>query len=85
MVIERLFELGNDERAHQVRQQTQSAERVNSRLSGLRLLLAVDVGDKGDVDEREVVVSDAELKLAHSFDEGSGFDVADCATELWGM
>ena len=57
---------------------------MHSRLRGLRLLLAVDVGDKGDVNEREVVVSDAELELAHSFDEGSGLDVAHGATELGG-
>ena len=35
-----------------------------------------------DVDEREVLVADAELELAHGFDEGGGLDVSDSSTKL---
>lgn len=40
------------------------------------------VGNEGNVDKGKVVVTNAELELTHSFDEGSGFDIANGSTEL---
>ena len=34
------------------------------------------------MDQREIVVSDAKLELAHGFDEWSGLDVSDCSSKL---
>lgn len=34
------------------------------------------------MDQREVVVSDTELKLAHGFDKWRGLDITDSPTEL---
>lgn len=50
----------------------------------LGLELAVNGGDKGDVDEGKVVDSNAELELTHGLDEGSRFDIADRSAELFG-
>lgn len=55
---------------------------MNSCLSRLRLLLAMHVGYQRNVDQSKVFVADAELELAHSLDEGSGFDIAHGASEL---
>lgn len=52
-------------------------------LGRLGFLLAVHVGDKRYVNEREVFVSDTELELAHSFDEGRGLDVSNGTSELF--
>ena len=51
-------------------------------LGGLGLLLAVHVGDEGDMDERKVFVANAELELAHGFYERRGLDVPDRPSEL---
>jgi hypothetical protein len=45
-------------------------------------LLAVHVGDKRHMDERKVVVADAELELPHGLYERRGLDVADGPPEL---
>lgn len=67
---------------YDIGEETESAEGVDGCLGGLGFLLAVHVGDEGDVDKSEVIVTDAELELTHGFYEGRGFDVADCASEL---
>ena len=55
---------------------------MHGRLCRLRLLLAVQIGDEGDVDEAKVGWADAELELTHGFDKGRGFDVADGPSEF---
>lgn len=67
---------------HDIREQAKPARDTDGRLGGLRLLLAVHVGDERDVDLREVLVANAELELAHRLDERRALDVAHCATEL---
>jgi hypothetical protein len=62
--------------------QTETTEVTDRSLSWLRLELAVDRGNEGDVNEGEVVLSDTELELTHRLDEGSGLDVTDGSTEL---
>jgi len=57
--------------AHQVGQKTETSQIPHTSLSRLCLLLASDHGYERHVDQREVVVSDSELKLAHRFDERS--------------
>ena len=52
------------------------------RLRGLCLLLAMHIGNKGYMDEGEVLVPDAELELSHRFDERRGLNVTDSPTEL---
>lgn len=51
-------------------------------LRGFCLLLAVHIGNQGDMDESEVLVSDAELELSHCLDKRRGFDVTDRTTQL---
>jgi len=55
---------------------------MHGRLCRLRLLLAVQIGDERDVDKGEIGGADAELELAHGFDERCGFDVANGSSEL---
>jgi hypothetical protein len=55
---------------------------MHSRLCRLRLLLAVQIGDERDVDEGKIGGADAELELAHGFNERFGFDVAHGASKL---
>lgn len=71
-----------EEVTNEVGSESEAAEVADARLCWLRLELAVDGGDETDMDERKVVVSDAELELAHGLDEGCGLDVSDRATEL---
>ncbi len=52
-------------------------------LSRLGFLFAVHVGNERYMDEREVLVTDTELELAHSFDEGRGLDVSNGTTKLF--
>lgn len=40
------------------------------------------VRHEGDVDEREVFMSDAELELLHGLNKRRGFDVANCSAKL---
>jgi hypothetical protein len=55
---------------------------MHGSLCRFRFLFTVHVGYERDVDERKVVVADAELELAHGLYEGCGFDIAHCAAEL---
>jgi hypothetical protein len=55
---------------------------MNSSLRRLRLLFTVHVGDQGDVDQREVLMAHAELKLPHGLDERRRLNIADGASEL---
>lgn len=68
--------------AYDIRNETETTEIPNRGLSWLRLEFAVDRGDKRDVKESKVVVTDAELELTHSFNEGGRFDVSHGSTEL---
>ena len=51
-------------------------------LCGVWLLLAMHVGDQGDMDESKVLVSDTELELSHCFYEWRRFNVTDSTTQL---
>lgn len=53
-----------------------------SRLRRLRFLLSVHIWNQRDVDQGEVLVSDAELELSNGFDKGRGFDITDGTSEL---
>lgn len=67
---------------YEIGDETQSTEVTGTGLSGLRLLLTTDDGDKRNVDEGEVLVAHAELELAHGLDERSRLDVTDGTTKL---
>jgi hypothetical protein len=67
---------------HHVRHKTEAAQVADGRLRRLRLLLAAHDGHERDVDEGKVLLSDAELKLAHGLDEGRALNVAHRAAEL---
>jgi len=45
-------------------------------------LLAPDDGDQTDIDQREILDADPELKLPHGFDKGSRFDIPDGTPEF---
>jgi hypothetical protein len=53
-----------------------------SGLRWFRLLFAVHVWDKRHVNQSKIFVADAELKLAHCFDERGRFDVTYGASQL---
>jgi hypothetical protein len=67
----------------QVGQQAEAAQSVHGRLRRLCFLLAVHVRDERDVDERKVLVADAELELSHRLYERRGLDIADRSAELF--
>lgn len=67
---------------HEVGHQTKSAQVADAGLSGLGLELAVDRGNERHVEERKVVLADAELELPHRLDERRRLDVTDRAAEL---
>ena len=55
---------------------------MDGSLRGFCFLLAVHIGDQGDMDESEVLVSNTELELSHCLDKGRGFNIANRATQL---
>jgi len=55
---------------------------MHGRLCRFCFLLAVQIGDEGNVDKGEIGGADTELELAHGFNERRGFDVADGSSEF---
>ena len=45
-------------------------------------MLTPDDGDQTDIDQREILDADPELKLPHGFDKGSRFDIPDGTPEF---
>ena len=70
------------ENTHQIGQETEAAECMNSRLCRLCLLFSVHVGNQGDMNKCEVLIANTELELPHGFDEWCRLDVADSTTKL---
>jgi len=68
--------------AYQIRKQTQSTKIAHTSLSGLGLLLSTNDRDEGNVDQGKVFVTDSELELSHSLNEGCRLDVSHRSTEL---
>ena len=68
--------------AYQVRQETQTAQGVDSCLSWLRLLLPMHIRYERYMDQSKIIVTDAELELPHGLYEGCRLDVTDGSTEL---
>ena len=66
----------------QVRQKAEPAQGVHSCLGRLCFLLSVHVRNERDVDERKVLVTDAELELPHRLDEGCRLDIANRSAKL---
>lgn len=69
-------------RTHEVGHEAEAAQVPDGRLGRLGLELAVDRRHERDVEERKVVLADAELELAHGLDERRRLDVADGAAKL---
>lgn len=67
---------------YEIREETEASEVSDGRLSGLRLLLATDDGDQGDVEDGKVLVSDSELELSHRLDERGRLNVSNGSTKL---
>jgi hypothetical protein len=67
---------------HQIGKKTQSAQITNTGLSWLSLLLSSNNGDKGNVDESKVVVTDPKLELTHGLNERRRLDITDGTTQL---
>ena len=68
--------------AYEVRGEAEATKVANRGLGRLGLELSVDGGDERDMDEGEVVMSDAELELAHRLNERGRLDVSDRSTKL---
>ena len=68
---------------YEIREESESAQHVHGCLCWLGLLFAVHIGHKGDVNERKVFMSNAELELAHGFHKRSRFNIANRATKLY--
>lgn len=71
--------------AHHVRAKTKTTQIPDTSLGRLGLLFTNSSNNRHerDVNQEKVVVSDAELELAHGLDERSRLDVADGAAELF--
>ena len=66
----------------QVRQKAEPAQGVHSCLRRLCFLLSMHIRNERDVDERKILVADAELELPHRLDKGRGLDIANCSAKL---
>jgi hypothetical protein len=67
---------------YQIRNQTITPHRLDSLLRGLRLLLAVDNRDIGDVNLHEVVLARTSPELAHGLNKGHALDIAYGTSQL---
>ena len=62
--------------------ETEATNNADSSLSGFRLLLAMHVWHKRNMNLRKVVPSNAPLELAQSFDERRGLNITNSSAEL---
>ena len=69
-------------RTNQIREKPKTAQCVDGGLGRFCFLFAMHIGNQGDVNESEVLVTDAELELSHCLDERCRLNVTDCTTQL---
>lgn len=69
-----------DNDADQVGNETSTPDALDSVLGRLRLLLAVDDGDIGDVDIDEVVLASSVTELSEGLDERHALNITDSTT-----
>jgi hypothetical protein len=72
----------NSAKADQIRQQSEPAQGVHSRLCRLCLLFSMHIRYERDMDERKVLVANAELELPHRLYKGRGFDITNRSAQL---
>ena len=67
---------------HKVRKQAKPSKSMNGRLRGFCFLFPMHIRHKGNVDECEILRSNAELELPHCLNERCRFDVTNSSSEL---